>query len=161
MGTSVGAAIDYLVAGLQPLLTAADPTAVVADNDPLVTSQSLVVVGRSDPTNATAGLGAQMILNLGANRREEDYVIPCFVQVYRPGPKQKPARDAAITLFDVFANLIASDVTLGGVLLRGRRAFIEKVELIQTRDSNDTGDAGALRVAIFAFDVHCTKSYVP
>jgi hypothetical protein len=161
MGTSVGAAIDYIVTSLPALLTAAIPTAVVADNEPALTSDSLVVIGRTDPENALGGDGTQLIVSLGANTRLEEYVIPCFVQVYRPGPAQKTARDAAVTLFDVVARLIASDPTLGGVLLKGRYAFIDKMQLIQTRDSADTGSSGAMRLAVITFNIHANNLYNP
>ena len=161
MGTSVGAAIDYIVATLTPAVIAVDPAAIVVDNDPMFSSQSIVVIGRTDPENAMAGDGSQMIINLGALERQEDYVIPCFISVYRQGPAQKPARDAAIALFDATAHMIAADVTLGNLLRKGRRAEIARMQLVQTRDSNDTGDAGAMRLAIIVFDIHVTNTYVP
>ena len=161
MGTSVGAAIDFIVANLGPALLAVDSTAVAVDNEPFFSSQSMVVIGRTDPENALAGDGGQMIINLGASERQEDYVIPCYVSVYRLGPQQKPARDAAIALFDATAHLIAADVTLGGLLRKGRRAEIARMQLVQTRDSNDTGDAGAMRLAVIVFDIHVMNTYVP
>jgi hypothetical protein len=161
MGTSIGAAIDYIVAGLPALLTAAIPTAQLADNEPALQSDSLVVIGRTDPENAIGSDGTQMIVTLGANRRQEEYVIPCFVQVYRPGPAQKTARDAAITLFDVTARFIASDPTLGGALQQGRYAYIDKMQLIQTRDSEDTGSSGAMRLAVVTFNIHAANHYIP
>ena len=161
MGTSVGAAIDYIVATLTPAVLAVDATAIVVDNDPMFSSQSIVVIGRTDPENAMAGDGSQMIVSLGALERQEDYVIPCFISVYRQGPAQKPARDAAIALFDATAHMIAADVTLGNLLRKGRRAEIARMQLVQTRDSNDTGDAGAMRLAIIVFDIHVTNTYVP
>ena len=161
MGTSIGGAIDYIVANLPAPVAAVDATAVVADNDPIVTSKSLVVIGRNSPEDGTAADGSQMIVVLGANERQEGYTIPCFVSVYRPGPAQKPARDAAIALFDVVGHLIAADVTLGGLLQQGRRAEIQKMQLVQTRDSNDTGDSGAMRLALITFDINCTNTYAP
>ena len=161
MGTSVGGAIDYIVANLAAPITAVDPTAVVVDNDPTVTSQSLVVIGRSSAEDASAGAGSQTIVVLGANERQENYVIPCFVSVYRQGPAQKPARDAAIALFDAVGHLIAADPTLGGLLKKGRIALIESMQLVQTRDSNDTGDAGAMRLAFILFGINCTNTYTP
>ena len=161
MGTSIGGAIDYLVAQLPALISAVDSTAVVADNEPSVTAQSMVVIGRTDPENATAAAGSQIIASLGALRREESYVIPCFVTVYRQGPSQKTARDAAIALFDVVAHLIATDPTLGGLLLMGRKALIDSMQLIQTRDSEDTGASGAMRLALVLFNIQVTNTYIP
>ena len=161
MGTSVGGAIDYLVAALPALLTAVDSSAVVADNEPLVTSHSLVVIGRTEPENAGAADGSQMVVNLGAGRREESYVVPCFISVYRNGPAQKPARDAAIALFDVVAHLVAADPTLGGLLQLGRAAYMDRMQLVQTRDAGDTGDAGSMRLALIIFDIHVSNTYIP
>ena len=161
MGTSVGAAIDYIVANLTPAVIAIDSTAVVVDNDPSFSSQSMVVIGRTEPENAMAADGSQMIINLGASERQEDYNIPCFISVYRQGPAQKPARDAAIALFDATAHLIAADVTLGNLLRKGRRAEIARMQLVQTRDSNDTGDSGAMRLALIVFDIHVMNTYIP
>ena len=161
MGTSIGAAIDYIVAALPAPLILVDPTAVVVDNDPSVSAQSMVIIGRTEPENALAADGSQMIVSLGAGRREENYLIPCFISVYRQGPQQKPARDAAIALFDVVAHLIASDVTLGGLLQQGRRAVVDRMQLVQTRDSGDTGDSGAMRLAMVVFDIQVTNTYIP
>ena len=79
----------------------------------------------------------------------------------RQGPAQKPARDAAIALFDATAHLIAADVTLGNLLRKGRRAEIARMQLVQTRDSNDTGDSGAMRLALIVFDIHVMNTYIP
>ena len=161
MGTSLGGAIDYLVAALPTLLTAVDSTALVVDNYPTKTSQAMVIIGRSDPDSAMAGDGTQMIVQLGAGRREESYSIPCFISVYRPGPTQKPARDAAIALFDVVAHLVAADPSLGSLLQLGRMAYIERMQLVQTRDSEDAGGAGSMRLALLSFDIHVSNSYIP
>ena len=161
MGTSIGAAIDYLVAALPALVVVADSTAVVADNYPTVSSQSMVFIGRSDPENAIGGDGSQMIVALGAGRREEDYIIPCFVSVYRTGPAQKPSRDAALAIFDVVARLVATDMTFGGLLQMGRRAAIQSFQLVQTRDSEDTGASGSMRLALVVFNIRILNSYTP
>lgn len=161
MGTSLGGAIDYLVAALPTLLTAVDSTALVVDNYPTKTSQAMVIIGRGDPDSAMAADGSQMVVNLGAGRREESYNVPCFISVYRNGPTQKPARDAAIALFDVVAHLVAADPTLGGLLQLGRAAYMDRMQLVQTRDAEDAGGAGAMRLAMIAFDIHVSNTYVP
>lgn len=167
MGVSIGQAIDYLCTGtntsgttLLAALTVVDSTVVLADNEPMSSSQSMVFVGRADPGNAEAGSGTRQYMVLGAGRAEEAYTIPCFISVMRPGPAQKPARDAALALFDAFAHFIQADLTLGGVLLQGRYAQLSQVTLTQTLDENDTG-GGAFRTAFMTFDLHCTNHYIP
>jgi hypothetical protein len=167
MGVSIGQAIDYLCTGsstagstLLAALTAVDSTVVLADNEPMAASQSMVFIGRADPGNAEAATGTRQYMVLGAGRSEESYIIPCFISVSRPGPAQKPARDAAIALFDAVAHFVQADLTLGGVLLQGRYAQISQVTLTQTLDENDTG-GGAYRAAWVSFDIHCTNHYIP
>lgn len=169
MGTSIGAAIDYLVAGVNPVtsttlaadLVAAVPDAVLVDNFPLTQSESMVFIGRVDPDDAQANNGSQIPLTLGGGTRDEDYEIPCYITTSRPGPQQKPARDAAIALFDALAHWVATDPTLGGILHGGRYAHISNISLVQTRDSEDAGKAGALRIAWIKFDIHAQNHYTP
>lgn len=166
MGVSVGQAIDYLYSGTGPngtllaALAAVDPTVVLADNEPQSSSQSMVFIGRADPGNAEAAAGTRQYIVLGAGRSEESYAIPCYISVSRPGPAQKPARDAALALFDALAHFIQADLTLGGVLLAGRYAQLAQVTLTQTLDESDTG-GGAFRTAYVTFDIHCTNLYTP
>jgi len=166
MGVSIGAAIDYLMTGSNPggtlgaALTAVDATALLSDNDPTLTSQSMVYIGRTDPDNANAATGSRQFIVLGAGRSQEDYIIPCFISVNRPGPAQKPARDAALALFDVIAHFVQLDLTLGGVLTQGRFANISELTLTQTRDDADTA-GGAMQVAWVMFGIHCTNHYIP
>lgn len=157
MGVSIGAAIDYLVAGLQAPVTAADPTAVVVDGIAQSLSQSMVFIGKAGPDSATAQTGSQLVAILGAGASEEDYQIPCFVYATRPGPNVKPVRDVAVALFDAVAHFVASDRTLGGVLTTGRYAELDAVELDQ-----DVDDAsGALRIVTLSFSIHCRNHYIP
>jgi hypothetical protein len=165
MGTSIGGAIDYFVAGTNPIqattllaaLQAADPSAVVIDGIATKASQSMVVIGKAEPDSVTAQTGSQQLLVLGAGRATEDYEIPCFVYAYRPGPTMKPARDAALALFDVVAHFIATDRTLGGLLLQGRVAEISSVILNQDIDD----ETGATHMAWLSFPIHCRNHYIP
>lgn len=162
MGTSLGAAIDYLTSpALLAALQAVDPTVLLVDNYPTQASQSMVYIGRTDPDNAQANNGSQTPLTLGMNSRDEQYAIPCYISTIRPGPAQKPARDAAIALLDVVAHFIATDPTLGGVLKAGRYAWISTINLVQTRDPDDAGEAGAQRTAWLTFDVLAHNHYQP
>ena len=157
MGTSIGAAIDYIVAGLVAPATAADPSAVVVDGVHASVSQTMILIGKAELESVTALTGQQQPLVLGANRREEEYDIPCLIYAARPGPTVKPARDAAITQFDVVAHFIANDQTLGGILLQGRSAFISSVSINQ----DVAGDAGAERICWIPFSIHARNHYIP
>lgn len=163
MGTSIGQGIDYLLATLPPLLLAVDSTSVVVDNFPTVSSQSMVFIGRQGPDDGQAASETRQFLVLGAGRVEEDYLIPCYIEVTRPGPEQKPARDAALALFDAFAHLMVSEagMTFGGVLQQGRIAQVRSVSLVQTRDGEDAGQSGTLRMAWVTFEIHVLNHYIP
>lgn len=156
MGTSIGPVIDYLITNLNAPLVAADSTAVVVDGIATAMSQSMVFIGKEGPDSATAQVGLQQILVLGANRSQEEYDIPCFAYAYRDGPTTKPARDAAIALFDVVAHFVANDRTFGGLLLQGRYAQIQNVELNQDVD----GETGATRIVWLSFTIHCRNHYI-
>lgn len=165
MGTSIGGAFDYLVAGVNPntsttllaALNTVDPTAVLIDSVPTKVSQSMVIIGKAEPESVMGQSGSQQLIVLGAGRSTEDYEIPCFVYAYRDGPNPKPARDAALALFDVVAGWLATDRTLGGVLLQGRIADISSVTLNQDVD----GESGATRLAWLSFSIHCKNHYIP
>jgi hypothetical protein len=169
MGTSIGQAIDYFCYGVNPKtgttlaadLVAVDSTAVLVDAYPLQQSQSMVFIGRTDPANAQAPNGAQQPVTLGLGTRDEEYSIPCFISVVRQGPAQKPARDAAIALLDVVNRWLAADPTLGGALKGGRIAYLSTVSLVQTRDTEDTGEAGSIRLAWLTFDILARNHYTP
>jgi len=157
MGTSIGAAIDYIVAGLAAPAAAADSTAVVVDGVPSSVSQSMILIGKAELESVTAVAGEQRPIVLGANRRQEDYEIPCLIYAARPGPKVKPARDAAVALYDVVSHFVANDQTLGGVLLQGRYATISTVSINQ----DVAGDAGADRICWIPFSIHAQNHYIP
>jgi hypothetical protein len=156
MGTSIAQAIDYIVAGIAAPLTAADPTAVVADGIAPSVSQSMVLIGKSAPDAVDSASGSQVAAVLGANRESEDYVIPCFAYAFRPGPTVKPARDAAVALFDVVAHFIASDRSLGGVLKQGRYCEISSIAINQDHD-----EAGSQVIVWIPFSIHCKNHYTP
>lgn len=161
MGTSIGAAIDYLVAGLPARLALIEPMVIVADNWPDKESRSFVVIGHTSPDSGAAADGEDQYLELGALRVEESYSIACYVDVIRNGPAQKPARDAAIALFDGVVAFVHADMTLGGLITRGRFAMASKVQLSQTQDVTDTGEAGLLRRAVISFEIAVHNSYIP
>lgn len=171
MGTSMGAAIDYVLASLRsgvttpdgvvvPPLTAVDPSAAVYDNTPASTSETQVVVGRTSPDSGAAGDVDWEYTTLGAARIEESYTIPGYIAVWRPGPDQKPARDAAIALTDGVVRLIHADPTLGLLLQMGRIARVAKVVLHQTQDDEDTAGGGYMYACV-DFELAVQNTYIP
>lgn len=170
MGTSIGQAIDYLFAGvntqtntdvtgltLLQALKQVDATAIIADSIPTATSQSLVVIGRDSPEDAQAASGSRVVVQMGANKRQETYDIPCWVECSRPGPAAKPARDAAIALFDVIAHWVDADNKFGTVLLQGRAAELSDMTL--TLDEPDDQPNGSKRTARITFVITCNNHY--
>ena len=161
MGSALPAVIDYLVTGLPAPLTAIDPSVVVADNEPGLESDSLVVIGRSGPTAGDASSAQNQFGALGGLRFEEDWTLEGYIDCTRPGPSQKPARDAVFALYDGLLKFLNSDPTLGGNLLHGRFATLSGVQYRQTQDDDDTGASGALRRATVSFTVNVPNSYLP
>ena len=175
MGASFGAVIDYLVAGYTsgatvqvapgstvnvPALSTIEPTVTVADNEPSTSSESQVVIGRTSPSSGAAGTVDWSYTELGAGRIEENYSIPGYVAVWRPGPAQKPARDAMLALTDGVVLLVHTDPTFGGILQRGRYAVVSRVQFNQTQDDEDTAGGGYM-YACADFEITVTNTYIP
>lgn len=160
MGTAIGAVIDYCVTGLPAALKPIDDQVLVFDNWPTDKSHSWVVIGHQGYESGEAADADAAWYDIGAQRIEETFTVPCFIDVFRDGPAQKPARDAAIALYDGVVKFLAADPTLGGALLRGRVAIASHLQLRQTEDSDDTG-SGGLRRALLSFHLACKNAYVP
>lgn len=170
-GTALGAAIDYLVSALQngvttpkgtviPPLSATDATVVVGDDIPAQDSQSWFVIGRQ---GLQVGLAAEVTaahVTLGALRIDETWTIDWFAACYRPGPDQKPARDAVKALYDAFVLLLQADLSLGGAIGDGY-AEITRLLYDQTQDTADGGASGATRKALIGGSLTFTNRYVP
>lgn len=172
---SFGQVIDYLVGSLTngvavqvapgstvnvPALSTIDPTVAVSDNEPLTTSESQVVIGRTSPSSGAAGTVDWSYVELGAGRIEENYLIPGYVAVWRPGPAQKPARDAMVALTNGVVSLVHTDPTLGGILQRGRIATVSRVQFNQTQDDEDTAGGGYM-YACADFEITVQNTYIP
>lgn len=175
MGISYGQVIDYLVTSLTSgvavtvtpgntvtvaPLTSIEATAVVSDNAPVTSSETQVIIGRTSPASGAAGDVDWAYQELGAGRIEESYVIPGYVAVWRPGPAQKPARDAMVSLVDGVVGLVHTDPTFGGILQRGRYAIVSKVAFHQTQDDEDTAGGGYM-YACADFEITVQNSYIP
>ena len=175
MGSSVPAAIDYLYGALTagvtvqtapgqsvtvPPLSSIDPTVVVSDNEPVISSETQVVIGRTSPDSAASGDIDWTYQELGAGRMAEAYTIPGYIAVWRPGPAQKPARDAVWVLGDALISLVHTDPTFGGLLQRGRIARLSRVAFHQTQDDQDTAGGGYM-FACIDFEITVENTYIP
>jgi hypothetical protein len=157
MGTSIGAATDWLIANFTPAVAAVNPFVLVGDSVPLMDAASYVVVGRSLPDDPLAPSGTQIITAIGQNKVDEEYVIPCFVVAAVAGPSQKPSRDAVIALYDACAHVVTVDRTLGGTL--SKWAEIVNIRVVAA-NAKDTDKAGALCSTWIGFDVQCKNHYL-
>lgn len=156
MGSTIGRAFDYLVAGLLPGAAAVDPNAEVADDSPVSAGASLIVIGREGPDSTDSGSPALTYGTLGQTRVEEAYVIPGHVYVVRSGPGVKDARDAAVALIDVVIRFVHQDPTFGGLL--SRYAQLTQMTLVQ---SGDPGDTGAEAWCSISFGIAVQNTYIP
>ena len=158
MGSSIPAVIDYLITGLAAPLAAIEPTTVLADGMPLTASETMVVVGRTSPESGNGTIGEDAYVELGAQRIQETYTLPIYVDVFREGPAQKPARDAAFGLYDAVVKFVAADPTLGELLTQGRIAQAARLSLHQTQDDQDTAGGGYMRAQI-QFELQIQNTY--
>lgn len=157
MTLSIGAATDYLVniaASAVSGMTVNGQPVVVADGEPDELTFGMFVIGLDTPPPDTSGdtAGTRAWMGLGAKRVEDDYLIPCYVDVRVAGNVQKTARDAAVGIFNAFWPLFAADLTLGGALTGGR--YAEIVNYIATARSVGTVAEPGRRQFI-QFAVHC------
>jgi hypothetical protein len=118
-------------------------------------------VGRHRPRRLGAGrsgTGTASTRSLGGERIEEDYTLPCFVHVILDGSVQKPARDAAIALFDGIVRVVHADPTLGGISREGPVGLASPavVDADAERRRHRGGDRDA---ATSSIDIHNT--YIP
>lgn len=175
MGISYGRVLTYLVSGLTsgvtvtiapgstvtvPPLTSIDASTVVSDNAPVTTSETQVIIGRTSPESGAAGDVDWEYRELGQGRIHENYVIPGYVAVWRPGPAQEPARDAMVSLVDGLVTLVHTDPTFGGILTWGGYAIVSKVAFHQTQDDEDTAGGGYM-YACADFEITVQNSYIP
>jgi hypothetical protein len=161
MGTSIGAALDYLIDELPSALGAIVPEVVVADGWPEQISDSYVVIGRTNVEDASAADGNLEWIYVGQGRIEETYQLPGYIECTRPGPSQKPARQAVLDLWDGLVKFIHDDPSLGGLIDSGRVALPSMLSLGQTADAGDTGASGQERRAVLPFEIRVQHTYIP
>ena len=162
MGTSIAAAIDYLVTNLRsgrtvqhplygqlvvPALNTIDPNVEVADNFLTSTDSPWVAVGRTTLDDDNGVDADAQYLVLGAQEIEESYTIPVLVMVEQDGTDQKTCRDAAVALYDGIVRLVWADPSLGGLLRRGRIAMVSNLAMTQPPPNPDSGTASGAAVS--------------
>lgn len=172
-GSTFAPAIDYLVGSLRNGVTIGPPVAVattvipplstinprveVVDGSPATADGVWVVIGRDDWAQDGAGTGTAQYAELGGQRIEESYTLPCFIHVIADGSVQKTARDAVKALFDAIVLLVHTDPTLGGLLQQGRVSMVSRVTLDQPSTSGGTESVSAL----LHFDIEIHNAYRP
>jgi hypothetical protein len=154
-GTAVGRAIDYLFTAVTALPVCADPV-VVADGYSQSRADLMVWLGVNNE-DGTSDIASDWA-GLGANREDETFAVPCLIESFWGGGDEaiKPARDAAIPIFDAINALIRTDHTLGGALSSPSGAALRDMRLVQT---NTPEEAGGGRYARIYFNVHCSSRF--
>lgn len=157
MTISIGAATDYLYTKAQTatsgLLVNGDPVLVI-DGWPDEVAFGMFVIGLSSPPpdGAAETSGTRAWAALGAQRTQEDYTIPCYIDIRVAGKTQKTARDISESIFNTFWALLAADLTLGGALKGGRYAEITDFNCLPG-NLGTVGEPG--RRQFTTFGVHC------
>ncbi len=161
MSTSaLSGTMDYLLARLPAVVTAVDPLGIVAEgyvNSAPPAPAPIVAVGTPHPEDASAAEQTRQYLALGSGIVEENFMIPCYIDVEIVGiDEQTNARRKACLIFDGVVDLIRSDLTLGGNLKRGRFAELGDIRLIAT--AGDV-EAASGRRSILTFVVRARNAY--
>ena len=161
MSTSaLSGSMDYLLSGLPAVVAAVDANGVVSEGFPTFVPPPpapILVVGMAHPLDATAADETRQYMALGSGVVEEDFTIPCYIDVAISGiDEQTNARRKACLIFDGVVDFVRADLSLGGVLRRGRFAEITDILLIATRDEEE---AATGRRSIIGFRVHCRNLY--
>lgn len=174
MGTAFGPVIDYLFAGTvqiaasplfgQTLLTqlqAVDKNVTLTDNlysaGENLGGDSVVLIGRNALDTAVAS-SQRVYIEVGQLNIEETFDVPIHVVSRGPGPQMKPIRDVALGHFNAVAHFLQQDVTMGGVLLKGRSAVLSDYQIDQTETETDTG---ALETCTITITITCRNYYQP
>lgn len=162
MASAIAGAFDYLLTNLPAVVEAVDPDGVVIDG-PVANSlppepAPVVYVGAVDPYTAVSADATRQYLTLGGFKVDEDFSIPCYIDASTNDGDQSASRRTALAVWDGIVHLISNDMTLGGLLLAGRVAIVDDIQIIQT-DGEDEAEAG--RRTVVTFRVHCQNHYKP
>lgn len=138
MGSSVPAALDWLVAQIG-LLEECAPPVVVQDGWPGARSDQLVVVGINPEEDDAESVG--VYAELDSAREYESVEVPSIIAVRRAGATAtSAARAAAFVIFDAVRDLIRQDRRLGGAITPGLPARVARWSISQTADVRQAGE---------------------
>lgn len=140
MGSSIPAAVDYLVAQVTALPECALPV-VVYDGWPLRDADVAVAIG---VVPEGEDIDVEVVhAQLGANLEYETPVVPCIVWARKvagdPTKATKQARDAAFAIYDAIVAKVRADRTLGGAVRSGA-AIVTGLRMDQTSDAPEAGE---------------------
>lgn len=153
---SVGAATDSLV-GLATTavngVTVSGKPVGVSDGWPPQPEPGMLVIGVDSPSGAAEIPVQRDWSPIGDRHIDEDYTIPCYIDVRVPGAVQKVARDAAEAIFNAFWTQVVANPTLGGALQgTGYSALFANVRCTAA-NLGTVAESG--RRCLITFDVHC------
>lgn len=158
MASAMGPVFDFLLGDpLKAALLAVNPLVDVVDGFDSSGADDRLVIGRADPGDSAPSLdGTQMHLELGAQRIEERFDVPCYFDSWRGGGEasQAETRDAVLDLFNALVTYLQLDLTLGGAL--NRYAEITAVRMIPTPDLEHANDG---RRQILFFTITCKNKF--
>lgn len=147
MGSSIPAAVDYLVAAIRGLDEAQPPVAV-SDGWPTTRSDTEIVIGIDTDDGETAVTGAYAELS---REEYEGVEVPCVIAVHRAGQNASSrARTDAYALLDAVKALVASDRRFGGAIRPGMPARVVRWSMQQTSSAQQAGEG---RVCVLTFVV--------
>lgn len=151
---TIGAATDYIYSLAQQAVAGVTVEKAVAVDGWATTLYPIMFhVGLSQPPDNPIGdsTSSRSWAALGAAAVQEDFTVPACIDVRMTGT-QKQVRDIAEGLFDSFWTLLATDLTLDGLLKEGR--YAEITDLTSTPSNVGTATQNGRRQLI-SFGVHC------
>lgn len=157
MTVSIGAATDYLYSLAQQAVsgvTVNGKPAVAIDGWPEELTFGMFVVGLSQPPpdGAAETVGTRELSTIGNVWSDEDYVVPCYIDVRISGTVQKTARDLAESIFNPFCAALIADRSLGGLLQLPGFAQLSSV-IASPLNVGTVAEPG--RRQFIGFGVHC------
>ena len=157
MSTSaIGPVFDYLNAQLPAVVQAVSPFCSVQDGWINDMTDAMVVIGRTAADSQGAETGSHIYQELGAGRVEEQFDIPCYVDVAVGGDQQSEARKSALAIFNAIVTFLRQDMTFGGALQNGRWGWVKDIRMDHTQDP---AEASAGRRCVIFFTLSCRNLY--
>jgi hypothetical protein len=162
VSSAIGPVFTYLLTNFATAVQAVDSTALIVDGpvpDYLPPPPApIVFVGATSPLSAVAGDSTRNYIELGRLAVDEDFSIPCYIDAAASNNDQAGARNSALGAYNAIVHLIQSDMTLGGLLLSGRVAEVQDIQIIQTDGDEEANDG---RRCLITFRIHCQNHYTP